>query len=156
MQIAYLRAILEDLQTNEALESCGLPMFIGGDFNNSYSTITEKFNNLVVTTTVNDKDDKIYDVNEKGTPSETVKITSARDTASSKDTMKSCPDGDMFNVTPDKNGSPIDLWYTSNLDGFVHCYQVIDNRFEEPNEAGDNDRYPSDHLPVKLYVTIYR
>jgi len=156
MQIAYLRAILEDLQTNEELESCGLPMFIGGDFNNSYSTTTENFNNFVVTTTVNDKGDKIYDVNDKGTPSETVKITSARDTASSKDTMKSCPHGGMFNVTPDKNGTPIDLWYTSNHDGFVHCYQVIDNRFEEPNEAGDNNRYPSDHLPVKLYVTIYR
>ena len=138
LQVIYLRAILEDLQNQY-----DLPMFIGGDFNNSYSNITKWWNGSVVGETEADV--------KNGTPTEEIEINIARDQASSTtDGIASCAKGGKFDVAP-ATWAPIDLWFTSNMgDGFVACYEIVDNKFAE-----EGNRYPSDHLPAKLYVTLY-
>ena len=135
-QIIYLREILQSIQ-----DEYDLPMFIGGDFNRSFNNVNTQFKN------------RVYDENgviSNGTPEETVKLSITRDTASSKQTANSCPSGGNFTTRLTLSGSPIDLWFTSNFDnGFVGCYQIIDNWNESIQ------KYPSDHCPAKLYVTLY-
>ena len=138
LQVIYLRSILQDLQ-----DQYDLPMFVGGDFNNSYTNINKWFKNSVV----GDNEWEISD----GKPEETVKLSIARDQAVSKAPLiKSSYGGAVFDFAV-AEGNAIDLWFTSNLNGFVHVYQVIANK----NQTTDTDKYPSDHLPAKLYVTLY-
>ena len=168
LQVIFLRAILDDLQ-NEY----DLPMFISGDFNNKASVISGWFNNSYI-----DIENDMVSV-EKGTANGITRywekivagttVSSEKPEDSTEDftmtfagdmaryttgrTYASCAKGGAFNKTASWN--PIDLWFISNFDGIVHTYEIIDNKFEEPNEKGDNNRYPSDHLPAKLYVTLY-
>lgn len=135
-QVIYLREILQSIQ-----DEYDLPMFIGGDFNNSYNGINTWFKKSVY-----DEDGVISN----GTPEETVKLSIARDTASSKQVANSCASGGNFTTRITIGGSPIDLWFTSNFNnGFVQCYQIIDNWNESIQ------KYPSDHCPAKLYATLY-
>ena len=60
--------------------------------------------------------------------------------------------GGILQINPEaieENWGAIDLWYTSNFDGVVHVYEIVDNYNESVC------KYPSDHLPAKLYVTLY-
>ena len=144
MQVAYLRAILEDIQNTYG----ELPMFIGGDFNNSFTNVSKWFNKTTVTYV---EEAGLYDVNPDDAASitESVKVTAACDQAiNAIYSTKSCMESGVFDAEYTK-GNPIDLWYTSNFDGIVHCYHIIDNL----NKA--TGKYPSDHLPAKLYVTLY-
>ena len=145
LQVIYLRAILEELQAKYP----ELPMFIGGDFNNSHGSVMDWFKKSVI----NGEEWEIAE----GDPTEEITISIARDQAvSTAPYCSSCPKGGNFSTAPDYSRGPIDLWFISNMgEGFVHCYHIMDNKFAEPNQAGDNDRYPSDHLPVKFYVTLY-
>ena len=137
LQVIYLRSILQELQ-----DEYDLPMFVGGDFNNSYGGINDWFKNSVV-------GENAWDIT-TGTPEETIKLSVARDTAVSKTpVIASCLGSGIFETEDITVGSKIDLWYTSNMDGFVHVYQIIDNKNTTVN------KYPSDHLPAKLYVTLY-
>ena len=139
LQVIYLRSILQDLQ-----DQYDLPMFVGGDFNNTYNTISDWFKKSVV-------GENEWDIS-NGTPEETVKLSIARDQAVSKTpSLRSCPQGEAFDVKA-VNGNAIDLWFTSNLgDSVVHVYQIIDNM----TTTSTGEKYPSDHLPAKLYVTLY-
>ena len=139
LQVIYLRSILQDLQ-----DQYDLPMFVGGDFNNTYNTINDWFKKSVV-------GENEWDIS-NGTPEETVKLSIARDQAVSKTpSLRSCPQGEAFDVKA-VNGNAIDLWFTSNLgDSVVHVYQIIDNM----TTTSTGEKYPSDHLPAKLYVTLY-
>ena len=122
-------------------------MFICGDFNNSYSSINDWFKNSVV----GENEWEISD----GTPEETIKLSIARDQAVSKaPKCYSCTTDDFTQINPDaiENGwGAIDLWWTSNFDGIVHTYQIIDNK----TTTSTGEKYPSDHLPARLVVTLY-
>ena len=141
LEVIYLRAILDKLQSQYP----ELPMFVGGDFNNSYKGIGTWLKGSVV-------GENAWDIS-TGTPTETIKLSSAKDMSISKaPTPYSVTTDDFTQINPEaveKNWGAIDLWYVSNLDGLVHVYQVIDNKNETTG------KYPSDHLPAKLYVTIY-
>ena len=143
LEVIYLREILQELQ-----DTYDLPMFIGGDFNNSYSSITDWFKNSVVGTNE-------WDISE-GTPEETIKLSIARDQALSKaPKCYSVTTEDFTQVNPtaiNEGWGAIDLWFTSNMDnGVVHVYQIIDNK----TTTTTGEKYPSDHLPARLYVTLY-
>ena len=148
LEVIYLRKLLDDLQKQYA----ELPMFIGGDFNNSYSGINEWFSKSVV-------GENPWDISE-GTPTETVKISTARDQAITKSSyLYSCTTDDFTQVNPDAGANvwskwgAIDLWWTSNFtNGVVHCYQILDNK----TTTSTGEKYPSDHLPAKMCVTIYK
>ncbi|MBO5779254.1 MAG: hypothetical protein J6R82_06785, partial [Clostridia bacterium] len=138
LQVVYLRSILQDLQ-----DEYDLPMFIGGDFNNSYGSVNDWFKNSVV-------GENDWEINSKGKPTETIKLSTARDVAVSKSpVIASCLGSGEFETDDITSGSKIDLWFTSNMNGFVHVYQILDNKNESTG------KYPSDHLPAKLYVTLY-
>ena len=138
LQVIYLRSILQDLQ-----DQYDLPMFVGGDFNNTYTNINKWFKNSVV----GDNEWEISD----GKPEETITLSIARDQAVSKAPLiRSSYGGGNFDYEVIEGGA-IDLWFTSNMNGFVHVYQVIDNM----TTTSTGEKYPSDHLPVKLYVTLY-
>ena len=142
LEVIYLRKLLQKLQ-----DTYDLPMFVGGDFNNSYSGINTWFENSV-------KGENDWDIT-TGTPTETVELSVARDQAVSKaPKLYSCTTDDFTEINPEaiaENWGAIDLWYTSNMDGFVHVYQIIDNK----SVTGSVGKYPSDHLPARLYVTLY-
>ena len=141
LQVIYLRSILQNLQ-----DEYDLPMFVGGDFNNSYSTINGWFKGSVIGESGNQ-----WDIT-SGTPEEAVKLSTARDAAVSKSpVIASCLGSGKFETDDITVGSKIDLWYTSNMNGFVHVYQIIDNK----TTTTTGEKYPSDHLPAKLYVTLY-
>ncbi|MBE6706070.1 MAG: hypothetical protein E7577_00335 [Ruminococcaceae bacterium] len=148
LEVIYLRGILDALQKDYA----DLPMFIGGDFNNSYSGINKWFSKSVV-------GENPWDISE-GTPTETVKISTARDQAITKSSyLYSCTTEDFTQVNTDAGANvwskwgAIDLWWTSNFtNGVVHCYQILDNK----TTTSTGEKYPSDHLPAKMCVTIYK
>ena len=120
-------------------------MFVGGDFNNSYTGINTWFDGSVV-------GENDWEITE-GTPTEEIVLDVARDQATSKAPKRySCTTGDFTQINPEaieENWGAIDLWYTSNFDGVVHVYEIVDNYNESVG------KYPSDHLPAKLYVTLY-
>ena len=171
LETIYLRAILDDLQ-NEY----DLPMFISGDFNNNNSKIEGWFEgsyldvaNQIVTSeqsTVNGKTrykeqirvgESVLTEKPEGNE-EDVAITFAGSLAhytTGKTLSSSNGGGNFSNLGPGVSKNVIDLWFVSNFDGIVHTYEIVDNKFEEPNADGSNNRYPSDHLPAKLYVTLY-
>lgn len=145
LEVIYLRAILEELQATYA----DLPMFVSGDFNNSYSKINEWLKNSVV-------GENDWDINSEGTPTESIKLSIARDQAVSKSpVLYSCTTEDFTEINPTaitEGWGAIDLWFTSNLNnGFVHVYQIVDNK----TTTSTGEKYPSDHLPAKFYVTLY-
>ncbi len=148
LQVIYLREILQTLA-----DAYNLPMFIGGDFNNSYSGINEWFSKSVV-------GENPWDINSEGEPTETVEISTARDQAITKSNYQySCTTEDFTQVDPEageniwKKWGAIDLWFTSNFtNGVVHSYQIYDNK----TNTTTGEKYPSDHLPAKMYVTIYK
>ncbi len=150
-EIVYLRAILQDLQ-----DTYDLPMLIGGDFNNSYNTINKQFKNSVITEdgVVASGDYKgqtyVNAISSEGTPEESVRPSIARDKAIDKVVSSSCKGSGVFDQSYDGTSSPIDLWWTLNFDGVVYLYEVEDNKFAE-----EGNRYPSDHIPIKLVVTLY-
>lgn len=150
-EAVYLRKILQDLQ-NEY----DLPMFVGGDFNNSYGSIGDWLNGSVITEdgvfSTGDNKGKTYvnTINSSGSPEESIELSKARDQAEYKVVTRSSLGSGKFETVPDTDNSPIDLWWTSNFDGVVYLYEVVDNKFAE-----EGNRYPSDHLPVKLVVTLY-
>ena len=171
LETIYLRAILDDLQNKY-----DLPMFISGDFNNNYSNISNWFKNSyldvenqIVTSeesTVNGltrykeqivAGEAVLTEKPEGND-EDVEITFAGSIAhyTSGTTLSSSGGGGNFS-TLGPNGSKhvIDLWFVSNFDGIVHTYEIIDNKFAELNADKNNNIYPSDHLPAKLYVTLY-
>ena len=135
LQTIYLREILDDL-----LEKYDLPMFIGGDFNNSQSKIYTWFTKSVV------EPDGIT-INSAGKPEESVKIT--RTNVAAQHVSNACSTvSDDFTTRKDYEGA-IDLWFVSNFEGVLYCYAVIDNKNETIG------KYPSDHLPAKLVVSLY-
>ena len=171
LETIYLRAILDDLQNKY-----DLPMFISGDFNNNDTNISKWFNGSyldvenqivsVVDSTVNGKTrykdqikvgETVLTEKPEGND-EDVAITFAGSIAhyTSGKTLSSSAGGGNFS-TLGANGSKhvIDLWFVSNFDGIVQTYEIIDNNFAEPNADKSNNIYPSDHLPAKLYVTLY-
>ena len=139
LQVVYLREILEDLQ-----EQYDLPMFIGGDFNNSATKIDTWFKKSVVNSDGT--------VNSNGNPTETVAITKSNPNATNVITSCSTTTDDFKNLDDydltEKWGA-IDLWFVSNFEGVMHCYIVDDNKNETTG------RYPSDHLPTVFIVTLY-
>ena len=148
LQVIYLRGILDALQK----EYADLPMFVGGDFNNSYSGINKWFSKSVV-------GENPWDISE-GTPEEDIQLSTAREQAITKsDYLYSCTTEDFTEIEPksykDKwsKWGAIDLWWTSNFtNGVVHCYQILDNK----TTTSTGEKYPSDHLPAKMCVTIYK
>ncbi len=156
LEVIYLREILEELQTNEELATYDLPMFIGGDFNNSYSAITGWFKSSV---TVTDETGAITDIKtidpKKESLDEKVTIDVAREAAISKaDRFYSCTTDDFTQINPEaieENWGAIDLWFTSNFDGVVHTYRILDNK----TTTTTGEKYPSDHLPAQMVVTLY-
>ena len=134
LQVIYLREILEDLQ-----EQYDLPMFIGGDFNNSASNINGWFKNSVV--------NEDGTVNSDGSPTETVKVTRANESADH--TVPGCSTTNEEFTERGNSVGAIDLWFVSNFEGIMHCYIVDDNKNETTG------KYPSDHLPVSFVVTLY-
>ena len=145
LEVIYLRKILQELQ-NEYAE---LPMFVGGDFNNSYSSINGWFKKSVV-------GENDWDINSEGTPEETIKLSIARDQAvCTAPKCYSVTSEDFTQINPEaieEGWGAIDLWFTSNLDGIVYVYQIIDNK----TTTTTGEKYPSDHLPARMYVTIYK
>lgn len=167
LQVIHLRAILNELQ-NEY--DC--PTFISGDFNKGAGPISNWFkgsyvdDGIIVTeatdtlgSTTRSKDmivaGKTLLTEKPESNTEDVSMTYASNIANytTGSTYASCAASGAFNKIASWN--PIDLWFVSNFDGIVHTYEIIDNKFEEPNADGSNNRYPSDHLPAKLYVTLY-
>lgn len=148
LEVIYLRGILDALQK----EYADLPMFVGGDFNNSYSGINKWFSKSVV-------GENPWDISE-GTPEEDIQLSTAREQAITKSSyLYSCTTEDFTQVEPDsgkniwKKWGAIDLWWTSNFtNGVVHCYQILDNK----TTTSTGEKYPSDHLPAKMCVTIYK
>ena len=141
LQVIYLREILEDL-----LNTYQLPMFIGGDFNNSSSRINTWFTKSVLHTDGS--------IDSDGKPTESVTVTRANPYADHVLTSCSVTTDDFkelsdYNQTS-KTGA-IDLWFVSNLDGRVYCYEIVDNKVTTTS----GEKYPSDHLPAKLVVTLY-
>ena len=171
LETIYLRAILDDLQNKY-----DLPMFMSGDFNNSDSKISGWFKNSYldvasqivssVEGTSNGKTrymdqikagESVLTSKPEGND-EDVAITFAGSLAhytTGKTLSSSAGGGNFSNLGPGVSKNVIDLWFVSNFDGIVHTYEIVDNKFEEPNADGSNNRYPSDHLPAKLYVTLY-
>lgn len=171
LETIYLRAILDDLQNKY-----DLPMFISGDFNNNDSKISGWFNNSyidvenqivsVVDSTANGitryKDqikvgESVLTEKPEGN-NEDVEITFAGSIAhytSGKTLSSSAGGGNFSTLGPNGSRHVIDLWFVSNFDGIVHTYEIIDNKFDELNADKNNNIYPSDHLPAKLYVTLY-
>ena len=140
LQVIYLREILDDLQ-----KQYDIPMFIGGDFNNSAS----KINTWFTKSTVNSDGS----INAGGKPTESVSVVRSNPYATNIITSCSSTTEDFanlgdYNVTGDKWGA-IDLWFVSNFEGVMHCYIVDDNK------VASTGKYPSDHLPTKFVVTIY-
>ena len=138
LQVVYLREILEDLQ-----EQYDLPMFIGGDFNNSASTITSWYNKSIVNDGI---------VSSNGNPTVAVKVTAASKNAENvviTDPSTSTIENDKFETRKDYTGGPIDLWFVANFEGAMHCYILDDNKNETTG------KYPSDHLPTVFIVTLY-
>ena len=147
LEVIYLRAILDDLQEQYP----ELPMFVGGDFNNSYTGINNWFKYSIV----GENDWEIEgDDTDKRTPTEDIILTNARNEAVCKTTTRySCTTDDFTEINPEaiaENWGAIDLWYVSNFDGVVYVYEIIDNKNETVG------KYPSDHLPARMYVTIYK
>ena len=167
LQTIFLRAILDDLQN-----TYDYPMFICGDFNNSPDQITKWYNSYI------DIDNDMA----KGTVSEAngltrheVNIVAGTTVSTTKpedntEDIKVTFAGKIATYTTgnaassgaggnfkDPRGTwyPLDHWYVSNFDGIVHVYQIIDNRYAEPNADKTNNIYPSDHLPAKFYATLY-
>ena len=171
LETVYLRAILDDLQNKY-----DLPMFISGDFNNNDGKISGWFENSyldvenqivsVVDSTANGitryKDqikvgESVLTEKPEGN-NEDVEITFAGSIAhytSGKTLSSSAGGGNFSTLGPNGSRHVIDLWFVSNFDGIVHTYEIIDNKFEELNADKNNNIYPSDHLPAKLYVTLY-
>ena len=171
LETVYLRAILDDLQ-----DKYDLPMFISGDFNNNDGNISGWFNNSyidvenqIVTSeqsTVNNmtrykeqiKVGETVLTEKPESNNEDVKITFAGSIAhytSGKTLSSSAGGGNFSTLGPNGSRHVIDLWFVSNFDGIVHTYEIIDNKFDELNADKNNNIYPSDHLPAKLYVTLY-
>ena len=171
LETIYLRAILNDLQ-----DKYDLPMFISGDFNNNDTKISNWFNGSYLD--VANQIVSVVDSTENGITrykdqikvgeavltekpegnNEDVEITFAGSIAgyTTERTLSSSAGGGNFNnLGAGVSKNVIDLWFVSNFDGVVHTYEIIDNKFEEPNADRSNKRYPSDHLPAKLYVTLY-
>ena len=149
LEVIYLRKLLDDLQKQYA----ELPMFIGGDFNNSYSGINKWFTNSVV-------GDNPWDISE-GTPEEDIQLSTAREQAITKSSYlySTTAKEDFTQINPEAGENvwskwgAIDLWWTSNFtNGVVHCYQILDNK----TTTSTGEKYPSDHLPAKMCVTIYK
>ena len=141
LQVIYLREILDDL-----LAQYDLPMFIGGDFNNSATTI----NGWLTKSVVNDDGT----INSSGKPTETVKITRANPYATNVVTGCSTITEDFKNLgdydkAADDKWGAIDLWFSANFNGVMHAYVVDDNK------VASTGKYPSDHLPTQFVVTLY-
>ena len=167
LQTIFLRAILDDLQN-----TYNYPMFICGDFNNSPDQITKWYNSYIdlendMVSEVNGTENGITRYEEKivaGTTVSTTKPESNTEDISvtfagkvaTYTTGNAASSGAGGNFSsPRGTWYPLDHWYVSNFDGIVHCYQIIDNRYAEPNADKTNNIYPSDHLPAKLYATLY-
>ena len=171
LETIYLRAILDDLQNKY-----DLPMFISGDFNNLNGKIKGWFNgsyldveNQIVTSEEQTENgltrykeqivagEAVLTEKPEGND-EDIAITFAGSLAryTTGETLSSSAGGGNFkNLGEGVSKNVIDLWFVSNFEGIVHTYEIIDNKFEEPNADRSNNRYPSDHLPAKLYVTLY-
>jgi endonuclease/exonuclease/phosphatase family metal-dependent hydrolase len=104
------------------------PIFICGDFNGSY-------------TDYKDHDAFFGDT-----------AVNARTEATSKISMCSTTNKDFTNIGT--STGPIDLYYALNSTSIVvfHNFAVTDNKLTSGSNSG---KYPSDHLPVKLIVSIY-
>ena len=138
LQVIYLREILADLQ-----EQYDLPMFIGGDFNNSVSTITSWYNKSIFNDGI---------VSSNGAPTVAVKVTAASKNAEDVEIpapSTSTVENDKFETRKDYTGGPIDLWFVANFEGVMHGYILDDNKNETTG------KYPSDHLPTVFIVTLY-
>ena len=134
LQVIYLREILDEL-----LKQYRLPMFIGGDFNNSASVINNWFTKSVVNA------DGSIDSN--GKPTETVKMLRVNENADY--TVKGCSTTTADFTAKGTSTGAIDLWFVSNFEGILHSYIVDDNKNETTG------KYPSDHLPVIFEATLY-
>ena len=109
------------------------PVIIGGDFNGSYSVYKEY---------KAEGDEKAYwgEVAVNARTEATTKISGCSTTNGNFDTIET-------------SDGPIDLYFVVNaVNTVIHSYAVTDNKTNVENVG---DRYPSDHLPVKLLVTIY-
>lgn len=141
LQVIYLRQILEELE-----KTYGLPTFIGGDFNNSASRINTWF-----TSSVLNADGSI---NSEGKPVESVRITRSNPYAEHVLTSCSTTTEDFVNLGDYNETSKwgaIDLWFVSNFEGLMHCYEIVDNK----TTTSSGVKYPSDHLPARFVVTLY-
>ena len=119
----YLMNFVEGLKSEY---TC--PIFIGGDFNGSYS------------------DYKDYCLDGENNPYWGSTAIIARDKATNK--SAGCSTVDNFDTLGTSSGT-IDLYYMLNRTNItVHNFAVTDNKVESTG------LYPSDHLPVKLVVSI--
>ena len=135
LQVIYLREILQELY-----EEYDLPMFIGGDFNNSATQINKWLTGSVV--------EADGTINSEGTPTEDIEIV--RSNPYANHVANGCTTtSDDFTELGTSTGA-IDLWFVANFDGIMHSYEVIDNKVDEIG------KYPSDHRPTRFIVTILR
>ena len=132
LQTIYLREILKDLY-----DEYQLPMIIGGDFNNSQSKVYTWFTKSVV--------EADGTINSNGSPDKSIDLI--RTNAYANHVTNECSTVDEKFENRNTYEGAIDLWFVSKFDGVIRCYEVIDNK--------SGNKYPSDHIPAKLVISMY-
>ena len=134
-QIVYLRQILESI--TEEYDA----MFIGGDNNYGHTNIEKFYNKYVI------EDSLAVEKDEVVASTEIISIRKANPLYNNENEIKG-------SGAPDFNAigtSIIDNFFIADTGNVsAYSYKLVDNRVE-----GKSYNYPSDHIPVKMYVTIY-
>ena len=134
-QIVYLREILEGI--TEEYDA----MFIGGDNNYGHTNIEKFYNKNVI------EDSVAVEKSEVVAETEIVSVRKSNPVYNNDNEIKGSGATDFEAI----GSSIIDNFFIANTGNVTaYSYKLVDNKVE-----GKSYNYPSDHIPVKMYVSIY-